>query len=138
MTYPAFYLRGLRYDNYLEGDELSPAALHPGKESHKNRPDGARETSINWEDDEGAVEQLRSDTSASRCGIGRLPREHFDLTAQQVCKMGGAGGTISYERKFVAGNSYHGNLLYHKDLTWAAVKKVAAWLSMVTEVVSRP
>lgn len=110
--YPDACLRGLRKKDWILDDgKIDTAAFmpsDPGKETGRPRPDGAWEVSINWEDDPGAIEQLKRESVAAH-GAARLPRRKLEGLMDEP----GAQGLLDYERQPVDNNPYHGNILLH-------------------------
>jgi hypothetical protein len=112
MVYPANFLRGISDSNYLTPDNtVSGAAFHFDK---KHCVGDWIENSINWEDDAGAVVTLFSQKNKKglpqfRAGAILGPISCLDEIKALT------NGILSYERKQLENNPYHGNLLLKKN-----------------------
>jgi len=91
------------------------------------REDGYIEQSINWEDDEGAVElTLNQEKSDGRIqfkgGIAFLNRTSLDAFKKEPI----FSKIISYERNQLESNRYHGNLLLRTEASAKPNRRVIA------------
>jgi len=82
------------------------------------REDGWKEASINWMDDENAIDFTFKQTKDSgelkfKTGIAVLPRSELDRIKKNYKFM----GHFDYERKSQDGNDYHGNLLLNEKIS---------------------
>lgn len=100
---------------------------------------GWHEASINWEDDQDAVEFTRSQRSRSGLplnphGVGRLPRSEVEK-----CRaFENVGDILRYERREDAAqreNRYHGNLLLDPALHLQFRRLIAGTLGLATRVI---
>jgi hypothetical protein len=103
------------------------------------RGDGWVEQSINWEDDNLAIElslnqQKENGDFQFKVGLARIPREEIDRLNKQPT----VNGVLDYERQPLEDNPYHGNLLLRSDVPKRTMKKIAAGLALaVSEIVRR-
>lgn len=130
MSFPENCLRGIANKTFMINDEQVAAHLFDFKDRDV-RGDGLIEQSICWEDDEGAVETILSQTKDSgelqfRVGAAVVPRSEID----RINELPGVGGQLSYERQPVAGNPYHGNLLLPKDTPKKKRRMIAGSLAL--------
>jgi hypothetical protein len=110
-SYPSHYLRGIRKQDWiLPNGQVDTPAFLPDTRTAAQREDRAAETSIAWQDDDGAVDVMLGDTNAAH-GVARLPRSGIDqIMSQRSCV-----GSLSYERRPLPINRYHGNILFLTD-----------------------
>lgn len=111
--YPETLLKGIPKQDLIEGQRVVWTAFIPPS---GNAVNGWKESSINWEDDDGAIEQLRSQRKNGRFqfepGIVRLFRSEVDA----IIKDFNAHEKFRYERNKIDGNDYHGNLLFSENI----------------------
>jgi hypothetical protein len=111
--YPDSLLKGIPSNTFIIGKSVSWLLFQPPTGDIVN---GWKESSINWEDDDGAVEQLLSASKDGglhfKGGIARILRSRIDGIIEQFQ----AHGRFSYERKPLNENIYHGNLLFAHDI----------------------
>jgi hypothetical protein len=122
-------LRGLRNKDHVSQDEPpfpTAVAFYPKFDSNK-RPDGAKDISVNFYDDEGAVARLRQDRTRVAFGIAVLPTRAIDeINLEPFCSQ-----SLLLERcvdEQDPGNQYHGNIVYLAKLSREKIKVVAALL----------
>jgi len=131
--YPSEFARGILNSNYLL-DEKPDANLFSGFEA-SNRSDGYAELSINWVDNENAIAMLKdqkkkeSEQSQYSCGVGLFSTKELERLCQQnlYCK-----DSLSYERKPIEGNEFHGNLLLLEEINLNKKKKNIIAATIVT------
>ena len=134
MNVPDSCLRGLRKRDWVQEDgTVATEALMPDKNTGAERADGMIETSINWEDDEKAIEVLLTNRNGSAYGSARLETKHL----QQAMKIPANVDMLSYERREENGNVYHGNILFSADAPPYRKRAVASFLAMVCAFVPR-
>ena len=108
---PDDFLRGIANAEFIcEGNVLFNAfQFEPA-----DRSDDMMEASINWYDSEDAIEillnQQKSNGKKQFVGVAQLKRSKISLSINSL-KM-----QLSYERKEIIGNPFHGNLLVSKEL----------------------
>lgn len=125
-------LRGLaKKDHRTERPRVAPKAFLPDPRTARTREDGGEETSINWEDDDGALAQLRSGNQAHN-GVARLERRWIENVAASF----GAPGVLFAERRRAEGsdNPYHGNIVFC-GLTMLEKNHLAACLALYAKLV---
>ena len=138
MSYPDNFLRGVSNKDWLtpDGVGISAAVFHfdPSKISN-----GWVEQSICWEDDESVVDlMLRQKKEGGaiqfKAGVVRVPRS----CVHYINKLPKARELLSYERKELDDNPYHGNLLLKKDTHTSTMKAVAAMFVLhVVDVINQ-
>ena len=89
-----------------------------GRFKTNKRTDDWKEASINWMDDEYAIDFTLKQTKDSgelkfKAGIAILPRSELDRIKKNYKFM----GNFDYERKAEDGNDYHGNLLLNEKIS---------------------
>ena len=116
MEHPDHCIRGILNSTLLlEDDLLSLGAFDFIKVDGK---DNWKEASINWMDDEYAIDFTLKQTKDSgelkfKAGIAILPRSELDRIKRNYKFM----GNFDYERKAEDGNDYHGNLLLNEKIS---------------------
>ena len=108
-NYPQEYYRGISNSDFICNGFVLASAFQFEKES---RVDGYRELSINWNDDEAALEILLNKRKDSgklqfKAGVARMDLAY----TKNVLKIYIDSQDFAYERREVEGNPYHGNLL---------------------------
>lgn len=129
-------LRGISSPEWITAEgALTTAAFQFS--SNPNRTEGAEfeEVSINWYDDENALKLLlnqrkgNSDSAQFKGGVAILTRQYIDdLINRPIVK-----GRLSYERKSVPGNDYHGNLLCRSDTSKHLKSIISAGIAAALE-----
>lgn len=138
MSYPDNFLRGVSDRSWLtpDGVEVSAAVFHFELSKANN---GWLEQSICWEDDDSVVDlmlrQKKEDGAIQfKAGVVRVPR----WCVHYINKLPQTKERLSYERKELDENPYHGNLLLKKDTHKMTRSKVAAMLAgHVVDVISK-
>ena len=131
MVYPNNCIRGIPHQDFLLDDG--------GVKSHLfyfdpkfNREDGWCKQSINWEDDNEAIDftmNQRKETGELQfsAGVAILQRLELDrLKNRPTVK-----GIFKYERGELTLNKYHGNLLLKNDTTKTKMKQIAAGIALI-------
>ena len=100
------------------------------------RADGWIEESVNWMDDDSALEftlrQVRDGGELHfTVGIAVLPRTALDRVRKRYA------GHFDYERAAIPGNSYHGNLLLKGQMQKHLMSQIRALLADAAEVRQR-
>ena len=129
VSYPDNFLRGISDKTLIapDGVNVSAAVFRFDRSKINN---GCLEHSICWEDDDGVVDlmlrQKKEDGAIQfKAGIVRVPRS----CVHYINKLPQIKGLLSYERKELDDNPYHGNLLLKKDTHKFAMMKVAAMIA---------
>jgi hypothetical protein len=138
---PGSCLRGIRRQEWLyrsdEGVHVHQVAFMP-EESAMPAADerGWLETSVNWEDDDGAVSFTRAQRtdkghSLNAHGVARLATTavHGWIQAAPI------RDTLSCERRPLPDNRYHGNLLFHSSLPKPMLRMLAGALALKSRLV---
>jgi hypothetical protein len=137
MEYPDICLKGIPNDTYLL-KESKGVATHLFYFTEKPREDNWVPQSVNWEDDPLAIkhtlEQRRTTDGELQfqAGVAKVPRESLDnLKNQPMVK-----DILSYERRSLPENKYHGNLLLFKNTDPLKMKQIAASIALlVSEII---
>ena len=107
-NFPEAFLRGLSNKDFVcEGHVLQSAFQF----DNTGRADNMHEASINWLDDDGAIEVALSQKKDNgklqfQAGVAKLNLNTVKLFLATI-----QNSTFSYERAEIDGNPYHGNLL---------------------------
>ena len=117
-----------------EGDALPNLNLFP---FHAD-PSGSDEwipESINWMDDEGAIDftlcQKKEDGHEQfRVGVAILPRSELDKLKRRT----GITESFDYERAPLPNNHYHGNILVSSKLSKTIRNMIRSALALASEV----
>ena len=133
MEYPDQCIRGIVSPDWLITNDVASSAMYTFKVG--DRKDGWTESSINWRDDEKAVDlalNLKNDDGELRykIGIAILPRSVLDM----IRKNRGFSDLFDYERAPTEDNSYHGNLLLLKEMNPQLKKSVRSELAFRSEI----
>ena len=142
VDYPDKFARGIPNDSYLEdGLPASHLFYFEANASCEPRDDRCNEVSVNWCDDDGAVEQLLRQAKADgtlqfKAGAVLLSKEKLDYLMHTPL----VSNRLSYERRAIPGNSYHGNLLLTSDTPKSLMKRIAASIATmcVEPTIRRP
>ena len=134
MDYPLTCIRGIPNQSFME-DDFPNAELFKKFDENPEGTDDYNEISINWEDDEGALklimEQKKKDSDQYQFKIGGAVVSRTEL--DRLCKKPQVKGGLSYERREVEGNKYHGNILLKKNVTKAMRNLIASNLALCVE-----
>jgi hypothetical protein len=127
INFPETCLRGLRKLDWVDENIIQTPAYVPDHRTAETRKDGGQETSINWEDDAGVEEFTLSNKDNAKYGAARISASHIQATSDQTQMF---KDSLSYERKPLDGNDYHGNIVFKADLNRRTVKMLAAALAL--------
>lgn len=137
MPYPLNCIRGIRHPHHINNDGTVGSDLFYFES--QDRGDGWKEESINWEDDSSVIKftlnQLKSDgTFLFKIGVVVLPREEID----RLIKLPLIMGLLSYERRPIDDNPYHGNILLRANTEKLTMRQIAANLALhISQVIPR-
>lgn len=113
--YPEELIRGIANKDFIsEEGYVLPAAFQFEKTA---REDGYCELSVNWNDDYGAILEAMNKRKENNgklqfsIGITKMERRRMEFYLKDHIET----KRLSYERKPVVNNDYHGNLLIHKN-----------------------
>ena len=135
MSYPDNFLRGISDKTLVSDGAILAAAFYFTQQSTIDQWD----QSICWEDNDAVValmkSQQRNNEVQFKAGIARVPRNSINyINALPMYR-----GLLSYERKALEGNPYHGNLLLYKDTSKQKMKLVAAVIAAhFSDFISQP
>jgi len=83
----------------------------------QNRSDNNLESSINWNDDEGSLEQLFTQEKNGKPQFSGGAARFCRITLDRIISVPEMNDRMKYERDPLPENSYHGNLLLPRDLS---------------------
>ena len=136
--YPSNCIKGIPHNDFLlEGGFVRPDLFN--FDSKHLREDGWIEQSINWEDNETVIEftlkQVKRDGDIHfKVGVALIPTEDLDRLKRRLLYK----DKIAYERKKLADNPYHGNILILNELPTHVKRAISATLmTSVSHVVLR-
>ena len=132
INFPETCLRGLRKPDWIDENVIQTPAFIPDHRTSETRADGGQETSINWEDDAEVEKFTLSNKDNAKFGAARISISHIQATSDQT-KM--VKNPLTYERKPLHGNDYHGNIVFKADVKKRTVKMLAAALALKSEFV---
>jgi hypothetical protein len=133
MDYSEKILRGISDPSGINEDGRPSAAAF--QFVIVDRTDGFEEASINWFDDEKALDillnQRKEDTNALQFkgGVAILSKNWVDI----MIKNPAGNGIINYERNELLNNKYHGNLLRLASLSKSQKIMISSTLAMGVE-----
>ena len=140
MQLPDNCIKGIPNKDFVIEDGNVAAHLFNFDSKHNRPDDDLCEQSINWQDDEDAIEftlkQKKDDgTIQFKAGAAIIPREEID----RLSKLSTVKEVLSYERRKLDNNPYHGNLLLKKDVPKPTMRMIAASLALlITDIRSLP
>lgn len=111
--YPKEFVRGISNKDYIQNGYVLASAF---QFDDQRRKDNKFEASINWLDDDGAIEIAlcqRKDNGKLQfpAGLAKLNLESVKLILKSFSEE-----DFSFERAPIAGNQYHGNLLMNPSI----------------------
>jgi len=134
LNYPDELIRGIANRDYIDNEERASASMFQFDDSI--RLDGFQELSINWYDDENALKQTLNQRKKSdeneyqfKAGAAILSRSRLDSLIHSPYTK----GALTYERRIVEGNPYHGNILLKSSITKQIKRVFSASLAMCIE-----
>ncbi len=135
MTFPLQCIRGIPNESFLLSGREVGSHLFYFQPEYK-RTDRWVEQSINWKDDDAAInftlEQTKDGEIQFKGGIAIISREQVD----SLKNLSGIKDTLAYERDPLVDNRYHGNLLLKANTPALTMKKIAAAIALcVCEVI---
>ena len=135
MKYSDEFIRGIPNDTYMCG-EYPNAQLFKEFRGNSLRNDNYEEISINWYDDEGALqlllEQKKSGDSNDyqfKSGAAIVPCKSLD----KIRRKPQIKGLLDYERREINGNKYHGNILLKEGTPKPLRDMIASALALSVE-----
>ncbi len=124
-NYPDYCIRGLSEPGMVVNEIVTGAAYD--FQLNKDRTDGYLELSVNWKDEETVIDftlqqKKNNGNRKFKHGVAILPRNKINIgkvNSKFIDK-------VSYERKPLKGNKYHGNLLLKKEMGQKNLKRIVA------------
>ncbi len=132
-NFPESCIKGISAQDQIgQGGNAAP---HLFNFKDKIRPDGWKEQSINWNDDEEAISftlsQERDNGSIQFAyGVAILPTHEIERVKRHI-KVPSA---LSYERDALPGNRYHGNILLRGDIQKPLMRMISANIALFAEL----
>lgn len=129
MSYPKNCIKGIPNDDFWnKEDGIVYSHLFHFKPT---RDDGGVEQSVNWEDDESVIDFTLNQKKENgdlqfRAGAAVVPRFEIDRLIERPT----IRGLLSYERKPLDDNPYHGNLLLQANVSTPVMRMIAAGLAL--------
>ncbi len=130
MKLPDNCIKGIPNRDFILDNGFPATHLFHFEEKHA-RSDGWIEQSINWEDDDVAIEFTLSQKKDNgerqfKAGVAIISRDEIDrLNEKPTVK-----GALSYERHTLPNNCYHGNILLQAGIRKPRMKMIAAALAL--------
>jgi len=133
MSFPDNSIRGIPDKSFMTNDSFGSHLFYFKKEH--TRDDGWIEQSINWEDDDSAIEftlNQRKENGQKQFKVGVLiiPRDEIDRLKRRPT----VSGILSYERQYLENNPYHGNILLQSNVPKPIMKRMAAGLALAVSI----
>ena len=130
-------IRGISDPSWVSDDGYASASLFQFKES--NRLEGFLELSINWYDDEGALEQIFNQRKKDggiqfKGGAAILSKK----SVNSINKIPQYIGTTHFDRDKLPDNRYHGNIMISSNLHKMARLGISHYLAMHVEDIIAP
>ena len=127
MNYPDKFIRGVSNPSFVDADGRASAEIFQFDDM--NREDGFFESSINWYDDENALQLImeqrkEKDEQTYQFRYGAAIIERFD--ADRIIRNPLYKDVFRYERSPLEGNQYHGNLLRKDNALEKRIRNVIA------------
>lgn len=135
MSFPNNLIKGVPNKDFLTSDGSVGAHLFYFDGRH-NRPDGWCEQSINWDDDEHAIRftlnQVKEDSELQfKMGVVTVARNGIE----RINGLPSVSGVLSYERRPLEHNNYHGNLLILANVRKDKMRMIAASIALASSKV---
>ena len=131
MDYPEELIRGIPNKDDMAEDYPDSSLFKRFDVPEEKRDDEYSELSVNWYDDEGALKHILSQKKDSgelqfKAGAAILIRSEIDA----LCKRPAVKNQLTYERKGIDGNNYHGNLLLKNSATRKERNLIASGIAL--------
>ena len=129
MSFPDNCIKGIPSKDFLIDD--GPVAPHLFYFKEHARHDGWVEQSINWEDDDSAIgftlnQRKENGERQFKAGVVIVPRDEIDRLNRRPA----VNSILSYERRPLKNNPYHGNILLRVNVPKPTMKMIAAGLAL--------
>lgn len=136
MNYPDEFIRGISSKDFMDEEGYPNALIFNKFDPNPERDDDYNEVSINWYDCEEALKILLNQKKENgelqfKWGCAILPTSDLD----KLCKKPQFSAYLSFERRVVPGNTYHGNILVKKNTIKGKINMIASVLAASTECV---
>lgn len=130
MPFPEEFIKGVPNKNFLdeEGNPGMQLFYIELKQGAAIRDDGFIESSINWRDDDNAIKHIlqqekepgKLQFQEGAALLSRLELDRIKLKDQR----------LTYERRPIEGNCYHGNILLAENVPKSVMRKIAAAIAL--------
>jgi len=141
MSYPKNILRGIQNNQCITKDGLVSASAFTFHEN-PDRESEFLESSINWKDDDGAIDEILNKTKSNKQGelekmfkYGYVELDKNDLDT--IMRLSNCSTRLLYERYPIEDNDYHGNLLIVKGLSNASKRLISGTISSIVKSVTK-
>lgn len=129
MSFPDNCLRGIWNEGDLTKDGSKVRSHLFDSNLETGRSDGWESASINWQDDDQAVDftlSMRKTDGLTKftSGVAILPRESIDT----LRRLKNIAPLLNYERQELDDNKYHGNILYQQGANKHTRRAISALL----------
>lgn len=131
MSYPDELIRGVPGKQYITKEgRTSYTLFSSGFSKNEGRSDEYDELSINWYDDGGAILDI-STRMNPRTGIAQFETGYVILSRTEIDRLRRiAKANLSYERRILEDNCYHGNILIDKNTSTETKKMIYSSLAL--------
>jgi hypothetical protein len=135
--YPSRFIKGIPHSKMITGDGIADQELFSFHDKDL-REDGWIEQSINWQDDEKAVDFTLNQVKATgeihfKGGVALVLTDEVERLKRKPIYV----GKVDYERNKKDDNPYHGNLLVIKTLSKPTRRALAGYLALFAEIIPR-
>ncbi len=137
MIFPDTFLKGIPNSSFILEEGNVASHLFKFDLDQKIRNDDLIEQSINWQDDNKAVDYTLKQKKDNgeiqfKVGVAIVPREEIDkLKSKPVYK-----NVFSYERTVGTNNPYQVNLLLNKNISKPTMRMLSAGLALAIKAIS--
>lgn len=134
--YPSRFIKGIPHSQLIDNGIAAPDLY--AFQDRDLREDGWIEQSINWHDDEKAVDFTLNQVKANgeihfKAGVALVLTEDMERLKRRAPYK----DKVDYERNNKDDNPYHGNLLVFQTLSKRIRKALSAYLAVVSEIIPR-
>ena len=137
MSYPDKCVRGIPNNDEQYVIDKEKPLVGPGLFQFKDtkRSDGMIELSVNWLDDNRAIEIALDQRKENgelqfKAGVVLLSRDKID----EICCRPNIKGYLAYERRPLNNNPYHGNILLRKNINKHTKKQISDTLALMAVI----
>ena len=134
--FPDRCFRGIRHQDYCKRGKVWGPVFYPNNSPQFIRPDGACETSVNWDDDEYALSFTMGRLEQSKYGVAALPL----ITLQEENIKEPINHKLSWDHKRDPNdckNKYHGNIIFSNTMDKALQRISAGILAEKSKYIPR-